>query len=137
MSREGRLGMIDREHPKLSLVRQCALLGLSRSSLYYHSKGLDEYNLELMALIDRQYLERPFYGSRRMAAWLRRQGHRVTRKRVKRLMRMMGITGIYQPPNTSRPARGHRVYPYLLRDLEVNRGNQVWCADISVPQKAV
>ena len=131
MSREGRLGMIDREHPRLSLVRQCALLGLSRSSLYYHPKGLDEHNLELMALIDRQYLERPFYGSRRMVAWLRRQGHRVTRKRVKRLMRIMGITGIYQPPNTSRPARGHRVYPYLLRDLEVNRGNQVWCADIT------
>ena len=131
MSREGRLGMINREHPRLSLVRQCALLDLSRSSLYYHPKGLDESDLELMALIDRQYMETPFYGSRRMMAWLRRQGRQVSRKRVKRLMRIMGITAIYQPPNTSKPARGHRMYPYLLRDVEVNRANQVWCADIT------
>ena len=131
MSRKGRLGMIKREHPRLSLVRQCVLLGLSRSSLYYRPKGLDESDLELMALIDRQYLETPFYGSRRMAACLRRQGHRVNRKRVRRLMRIMGITAIYRPPNTSKPSRGQRVYPYLLRDIEVNRVNQVWCADIT------
>jgi putative transposase len=131
MSREGRLGMIDREHPRLSLVRQCALLGLNRSSLYYRPTGVDEYDLELMVLIDRQYLETPFYGSRRMAAWLRAQGHRVNRKRVKRLMRLMGITAIYRPPNTSKPWRGHKVYPYLLRGVKVNRGNQVWGADIT------
>ena len=131
MSREGRLGMIDREHPRLSLVRQCALLGLNRSSLYYRPTGVDEYDLELMVLIDRQYLETPFYGSRRMAAWLRAQGHRVNRKRVKRLMRLMGITAIYRPPNTSKPWRGHKVYPYLLRGVKVNWGNQVWGADIT------
>jgi putative transposase len=131
MSREGRLGVIDREHPRLSLVRQCALLGLNRSSLYYRPKGLDEYDLELMALIDRQYLKTPFYGSRRMTAWLRRQDHRVSRKRARRLMRLMGITAIYRPPNTSKPWRGHKVYPYLLRGVEVNRVNQVWGADIT------
>jgi putative transposase len=92
---------------------------------------VDEYDLELMVLIDRQYLETPFYGSRRMAAWLRAQGHRVNRKRVKRLMRLMGITAIYRPPNTSKPWRGHKVYPYLLRGVKVNRGNQVWGADIT------
>jgi len=131
VSREGRLGMIEREHPRASLVRQCALLGLSRSSLYYHPRGVEEYDLELMALIDRQYLETPFYGSRRMTAWLRRQGHQVNRKRVKRLMSLMGITAIYRPPNTSKPSRGHKVYPYLLRDVDVNRVNQVWSADIT------
>ena len=82
MSREGRLGMVDREHPSLSLVRQCALLGLNRSSLYHRPTGVDEYDLKLMALIDRQYLETPFYGTRRMAVWLRARGHRVNRKRV-------------------------------------------------------
>ena len=131
MSREGRLGIIDREHPGLSLVRQCALLGLSRSSLYYRPRGLNESDLELMALIDRQYLETPFYGSRRMAAWLRGQGCPVSRKRVRRLMRLMGIIAIYRPPNTSKPGRGHKVYPYLLRGVEVNRVNQVWSADIT------
>lgn len=131
MSREGRLGIIDREHPGLSLVRQCALLGLSRSSLYYRPRGLNESDLELMALIDRQYLETPFYGSRRMAAWLRGQGRPVSRKRVRRLMRLMGIIAIYRPPNTSKPGRGHKVYPYLLRGVEVNRVNQVWSADIT------
>ena len=131
MSREGRLGMVDREHSRVSLVRQCALLGLNRSSLYYRRAGVDEYDLELMGLIDRQYLETPFYGSRRMAAWLRGQGHWANRKRVRRLMGLMGITAIYQLPNTSKPSRGHRVYPYLLRGVEVNRGNQVWSADIT------
>jgi putative transposase len=131
MSREVRLGMINREHPRLSLVRQCTLLGLSRSSLYYRPKGLNEYDLELMALIDRQYLKTPFYGSRRMKVWLRGQEHRVSRKRVRRLMRLMGITAIYQPPNTSKPLRGHKVYPYLLRGVEVNQVNQVWGADIT------
>ena len=123
--------MIDREHPDLSLVRQSALLGLSRSSLYYHPKGVGEEDLKLMALIDEQYLKTPFYGSRRMAAWLRSQGYAVDRKRVKRLMRLMGIMAIYQPPNTSKPCRGHKVYPYLLRGVVVDRVNQVWCADIT------
>jgi len=131
MSRERRQGMIEREHPKLSLVCQCALLGISRSSVYYQAKGVNEYDLELMALIDRQYLQTPFYGSRRMRVSLRRQGHPVNRKRVRRLMRVMGIMAIYPHPNTSKPSRGHKVYPYLLRGLTINRVNQVWATDIT------
>ena len=123
--------MMDREHLDLSLVRQCALLGLSRSSLYYRPQGVDEYDLQLMALIDRQYLKTPFYGSRRMTAWLKGQGHQVDRKRVKRLLRLMGLTATYQAPHTSKPCRKHKVYPYLRRGVEVNRGNQAWCADIT------
>jgi putative transposase len=88
------------------------------------------YELELMALIDRQYLRTPFYGSRRMTAWLQTQGHVVNRKRVQRLMRLMGIEAIYQRPRTSRPAAEHRIYPYLLRGLAIERVNQVWAADI-------
>jgi len=131
MSRVRRLGMIDRGHPKLSLVRQCALLGVSRSSVYYRHGEVDEYDLELMGLIDRQYLSTPFYGSRRMTPWLRTQGHRVNRKRVQRLMRVMGIEAIYQRPNTSKPSPGHKVYPYLLRGLQIGRVNQVWATDIT------
>ena len=86
--------MVDREHPKLPIVRQCTLLGVSRSSLYYRSKGASEENLSLMGEMDRQYLETPFYGSRRMKAWLERQGIRVSRKRVQRLMRLMGLRAI-------------------------------------------
>ena len=89
------------------------------------------YELELMALIDRQYLQTPFYGSRRMAAWLQAQGHAVNRKRVQRLMQRMGLAAIYQRPRTSRPAPEHRIYPYLLRGLEIERVGQVWAADIT------
>lgn len=131
MSRSQRRAMIDREHPQLSLVRQCALLGLSRSSLYYLPTEAGAEDLELMALIDRQYLKTPFYGSRRMTAWLRTQGHQVNRKRVRRLMQVMGLEAIYRRPNTSKPSPGHKVYPYLLRGLEINRVNQVWAADIT------
>ncbi len=131
MSRAERLKTIDRDHPKLSLVRQCALLDVSRSSVYYRGAGVDEDGLELMGLIDRQYLATPFYGSRRMTAWLRAQGYGVNRKRVQRLMRVMGIKAIYQRPNTSKPSQGHKVYPYLLRGLEIGRANQVWATDIT------
>jgi putative transposase len=131
MSREGRLGMVHRENPRLSLVRQCGLLGLNRSSLYYRPAEVDEYDLELMELIDRQYMETPFYGSRRMTAWLRRQGRQVNRKRVKRLMRLMGLIAIYRPPNTSKRCLGHKVYPYLLNGMESTRPNQVWATDIT------
>ena len=113
------------------MVRQCALLGISRSSVYYQSREVNEYDLDLMALIDRQYLKAPFYGSRRMRASLRRQGHPVNRKRVRRLMRLMGITAIYQRPNTSKPSRGHKIYPYLLRGMTIDRVNQVWATDIT------
>lgn len=131
MSRSRRLEMIDREHPALSVVRQCALLGISRSSVYYRPTEVAQCELPLMALMDRQYLKTPFYGSRRMAAWLRAQGYPVNRKRVRRLMQVMGIEAIYQRPNTSRPSPAHQVYPYLLRGLAITRTNQVWAADIT------
>lgn len=131
MSRTRRREMVDRKHPKLSVVRQCALLGISRSSVYRDPRETDDYDLELMSLIDRQYLVRPFYGSRRMALWLKAQGHAVNRKRVQRLMRLMGIEAIYRRPNTSKPSPEHKVYPYLLRDININKVNQVWTSDIT------
>ena len=115
----------------LSLVRQCALLGISRSSLYYLPTEAGAEDMELMALIDQQYLKTPFYGSRRMTAWLRNHGHQVNRKRVRRLMQLIGLEAIYRRPNTSKPNPGHEVYPYLLRGLEINRVNQVWATDIT------
>src|SRR5215467_11527413 len=121
--------MVEREGP-LSLRRQCQLLGLNRCAVYYEPVEIGAYELELMALIDRQYLRTPFYGSRRMTAWLQSQGHMVNRKRVQRLMRLMGIEAIYQRQLTSRPAPDHRTYPYLLRSLVIERVNQVWAADI-------
>ena len=117
--------------PSLSVVRQCKLLGLNRSSLYYQPKGVSGEDLTLMKLIDRQYLATPFYGARRMAAWLGSQSHNVDRKRVRRLMQVMGLKAIYRKPKTSVPASGHKVYPYLLRDVKVSRPNQVWAADIT------
>jgi putative transposase len=131
MSRSQRLGMIDREHPELSLVRQCFLLGISRSSLYYQPVPTSAEDLELMALMDRQYLKTPFYGSRKMAAWLRTQGYQVNRKRVRRLMQVMGLQALCRRPSTSKPAPDHQVYPYLLKGLGINRVNQVWTADIT------
>ena len=124
--------MVDREHPKLSIVRQCApsfagagsVLGVSLSSLYYRPKAASEEDLSLMGEIDRQYLETPFYGSRRMRAWLGRRGIQVSRKRVQRLMRAMGMRAIYRRPGTSRKAPEHRVYPYLLRNARITRPNQ-------------
>lgn len=123
--------MVERGLSSPSLARQCAMLGLSRSSVYYRPVSADAGDLALMGLIDRQYLATPFYGSRRMAAWLYRQGHAVNRKRVQRLMRRMGLEAIYQRPRTSQPAADHRIYPYLLRELTIDRVNQVWAADIT------
>ena len=131
MSRKQRQAMIDRDHDQLSLVRQCALLDVSRASLYYQPTPQRTEELELMVLMDRQYLKTPFYGSRRMKAWLRGQGHQVNRKRVRRLMRLMGLEAIYRHPNTSKPTPGHRVYPYLLKEVKIDRVNQVWSADIT------
>jgi len=122
--------MIERQGP-LSLSRQCQLLGLSRAALYYRAVRTGADELELMALIDRQYLQTPFYGSRRMVAWLQTQGHAVNRKRVQRLMQRMGLAAIYQRPRTSRPAPEHRIYPYLLRGLRIERVGQVWASDIT------
>jgi putative transposase len=122
---------VDRQHPSLSVVRQCTLLSISRSSVYYQPVKTSQENLKLMKLIDRQYLDRPFYGSRRMTAWLRNQSYDVNRKRVRRLMGIMGLRAIYRRPRTSQPALGHQVYPYLLRGVEITRPNQVWTADIT------
>ena len=104
MSRSIRRAMIDRDHQQLSLVRQCILLDVSRASVYYRSVPTRAEDLELMALMDRQYLKTPFYGSRKMKAWLLQQGYLVSRKRVRRLMRLMGLEAIYRRPNTSKPA---------------------------------
>ena len=119
--------MVDRDHADVSVVRQCELLNISRSSVYYSPVGASEYELELMG----QYLRTPFYGSRKIAALLRGQGYSINRKRVQRLMRRMGIEAIYRRPRTTRPDSGHKVYPYLLRDLQIDEVNQVWATDIT------
>lgn len=131
MSVGQRRGVVDRKHPSLSVVHQCALLGISRSGLYYRQVGISEKDLALMKLIDGQYLDTPFYGTRRMAAWLRNRGYKVNRKRARRLMRIMGLKAIYRRPRTSTPAQGHRVYPYLLSEVGITRPNQAWAADIT------
>ena len=131
MSPGRRREVVDREHPTFPVVRQCALLGVSHSSLYYRHKEASKEDLSLMREMDRQYLETPFYGSRRMKAWLERQGIAVSRKRVQRLMRVMGLQTIYRRPRTSWPAPERRVYPYLLRNARITRPNQVWATDIT------
>jgi len=131
MSRAERLALIDRHDPALPVTRQCGLMTVSRSSVYRPPAPASDEDLAIMALIDRQYLARPYYGSRRMAAWLATQGHQVNRKRVQRLMRLIGLVAVYQRPNTSKPAAAHKVYPYLLGGLSIDRVNQVWCSDIT------
>ena len=115
----------------LSIVRQCELLGLPRSSYYYQPAPASAENLHYMRLIDEQYLRTPFYGSRRMTVWLQGQGYVVNRKRVRRLMQLMGLEGVAPGPRTSRPHPQHKVYPYLLRGLAIERPDQVWCSDIT------
>jgi putative transposase len=115
----------------LSIRRQCELLGLHRSTHYYEAVPESAANLALMRRIDEQYLRRPYYGSRRMTEWLREQGEEVNRKRVQRLMRLMGLEAIYPKRRTSVPAAGHKIYPYLLRHVTVTRPNQVWSTDIT------
>jgi len=117
--------------PGLGLSRQCEILVISRSSFYYTSKGESPTNLALMRRIDELFLKYPFYGSRQMARQLRRDGLCVGRHRVRRLMRLMGLSAIYQKPRTSDPHPEHRIYPYLLKRLAITRPNQVWCADIT------
>jgi len=107
------------------------LLDISRSGLYYQPVGISEEDLTLMKLIDRQYLAIPFYGTRKIAACLKSQGKRANRKRVQRLMRLMGLKAIYRSPRTSKPAPGHKIYPYLLKGMKITRPNQVWAADIT------
>ncbi len=131
LSTAERRSLIDWNHPDISINRQCELLNISKGGLYYEPVKLDPYNLQLMDLIDRQHTDTPFYGSRKMKVWLVHQGHCVNRKRVQRLMRLMGIEAIYPKPNLSRRCKEHKVYPYLLRGVTVDRPNMVWSTDIT------
>jgi putative transposase len=124
-------GKIEFSNEDISISKQCELLGLARATLYYQPRDINEYNLKIMRLIDEQYLNTPFYGSRRMTAFLQRKGYNVNRKRIKRLMVLMGIQAIYPAPNLSKACKDHEFFPYLLRELDINRPNQVWCSDIT------
>ena len=131
-----RRAMVDSKYPKLSICRQCEALGVHRSGLYYTPSEESEENLQLLRLLDEQYMNTPFYGIRRLTYWLRSKGHAVNRKRVKRLMAIMGWQTIFRKQNTSKRNVLHPIYPYLLRGLEVERRNQVWAIDITyVPMK--
>ena len=123
--------MLELKYPKVSFSRQCQLLGINRSTAYYKPKRVKPEDLRLMRQIDEQYLKTPFYGSRSMTKHFRRLGHKINRKRVQRLMRLMGVEAVYPKPNTSKPHPEHKIYPYLLRNLEINRPNQVWASDIT------
>jgi putative transposase len=123
--------MIEPGHPRLSIVRQCELASISRSSFYREPTAVSEATLRLMRRIDERFLETPWYGSRQMARHLRRNGWCVGRHRVRRLMLKMGLAPIYQRPKTSEPHPQHRTWPYLLRRLTIDRPNQVWCADVT------
>ena len=123
--------MIEFDHAKISVRRQCALLGISRSGLYYEPEGPSEEDLLLMRLLDEQYTRTPFYGVRRMKKWLENVGRDVGVKRVRRLLRLMGLMAIYCKPRLSVGAPLNRKFPYLLGGLDIRRPNQVWCADIT------
>jgi putative transposase len=123
--------LIEPHHAQLSVVRQCELLEVSRASWYYQPRGESEENLTLMRLLDEQYTRTPFYGIRRMTAWLQEQGYFVNHKRVGRLLRLMGLEAIYPKPRLSQPRAVAQRYPYLLRDLPIVRPDQVWSADIT------
>ena len=126
-----RLKLIEHHHPDVSVIRQCRLLDISRSSAYYQSrKGLTE-DLTLMRLIDEQHLKMPYYGSRKMFTFLRGLGYCINTKRVRWLMRQMGLEAIYPRPRTSQPGKGHKIYPYLLKGWTIDRPNQVWATDLT------
>jgi putative transposase len=123
--------MIELNNPSLSVRRQCELIGLNRSTLYYRQAKESELNLRLMRLIDEEYTRRPFYGRPRLTAYLRRLGYEINPKRVRRLMQRMGLEAIYPRPRTTVASASHKKYPYLLRELEISRPNQVWSAGIT------
>lgn len=123
--------LIEPDHPQISLSRQCELLGLPRSTYYYQAQGESPENLHLMRLLDEKYTDTPYYGIRRMTAWLQSQGYRVNRKRVARLMRNLGLETLYPKPRPTQSHPAHRIYPYLLRDVPITRVNQVWSTDIT------
>ena len=136
MSPAKKRAMIKRDHPELSISQQCKLVRLSRSAFYYAPVGIDADTLAMMTEIDRVFTKYPFFGSRQIAAYLRREGTVVGRHRVRRLMVKMGLEAIYKRPRTSQPHPQHPVFPYLLRKMQIDRPNQVWCADITfVPVK--
>jgi putative transposase len=128
---EEKRALIEPEHPTLSLARQCELVGLARSSYYYQPMAESEENLLLMRLLDEQYTRIPFYGIKKMTAWLRTQGYEVNHKRVARLLRQMGLMAVYPSPRLSQPGEQNVRYPYLLRGLSIDRVNQVWSTDIT------
>jgi len=132
MSQKERKAMVEPDNARISKSRQCALLGISRSSLYYSPRQkLSKRDLSLMRAIDRQYLKTPYYGRRRMRLALKNQGYQVSEKKVRRLMQIMGLKALCPGPSTSTRASQHKVYPYLLRGLKISRPNQVWCSDIT------
>src|ERR1039458_88725 len=123
--------LLERSQAAISVRPPCELLGVNRSGLYYEPVGESEENLRLMRLLDEQYTRTPFYGSRKMTEWLATVGHPVNRKRVSRLMELLGIEAVYPKPKLSQPGEGHRIYPYLLRGTTVERGNQGWGTHIN------
>jgi putative transposase len=131
MSAPDRRALIDRDHGDLSIRRQCTLLGVARSGVYRPPRPANDNDLGLMRRIDELFTAWPFLGSRRMAALLRADGFSINRKRVQRLMRRMGIAALGPKPHTTKPAPGHKIFPYLLRGLGIVRPNQVWAADIT------
>lgn len=133
LSLEQKKKTVEKYHPKIPVKRQCELLSLSRSALYYKPRRNENtrFNEKLMRLIDKQYTKTPFYGTRRMTAWLNRKERRVNRKRIARLMRKMGLYAVYPKPRTTFANKEHKKYPYLLKDIEITRPNQVWATDIT------
>ena len=131
MSANERRSFVSKKYNNISINRQCELLNVSKGALYYEPVGIDPYNLELMDILDRQFTETPFYGSRRLTAYLNRQGYQVNRKRVQRLMRCMGLDAIYPKPNLSRKNRDHEIFPYLLKGVTIQKPNFVWSSDIT------
>src|SRR5690348_1162933 len=120
---------IEPDHPQISIARQCELIGLARATYYYHPVGMGEQDLLFMRLLDEQYTRTPFYGTRKMTAWLHTQGYQVNRKRVTRLLRLMGLEAIYPKPHLSLAGAASQKYPYLLRGVSIDRTNHVWSSD--------
>lgn len=123
--------MIEPNHNKLTIIQQCKLLGISRSTYYYQPTAISEQELKIMAIIDETYTMHPYYGMRRMAKYLQAQGFSVGRKAVRRYYQIMGLEAVYPKMNLSKRNQAHKIYPYLLKDLEVTYSNQVWCSDIT------
>ena len=133
MSAPDRRGLLQRDHETLSIRRQCQLLSVARSNVYRPPRPANDNDLALMRRIDELFTAWPFLGSRRLAVMLRAEGDPANRKRVQRLMRKMGIEALGPKPKTTKPAPGHKIFPYLLRHMMIDRPNQVWAADISAP----